>query len=116
MRAFSGESRVLLRLEERLVPTAVDDIVRFEAEEGSVHAVLAPAHAPRRVSIRSSLQALEESLGSGFVRLQRGQLVNVSWISAFAPLGDGRYEAVLVDGTRVVVSRSVSIELRRAAL
>ena len=116
MHAFSSGVRVLLSVDERLVPTAVNEIVRFEAGGGDVEAVLAPGKDGARVPVRATLQELGEQLGSQFLRVHRAHLVNVDWIVRFDPLGDGRAEAMLRNGDRVTVSRACSIELRRAAL
>lgn len=116
MHAFRLDSRILLRFGETLVPFPIEDVVRFEAVDGGVVAVLTPDAEYRRASVRSTLNELEERLGSGFLRVQRAELLNLDWVLRFEALGDGRVEAVLRDGGRVIASRSVSIELRRAAL
>jgi len=116
MHAFRSADRVLLRLEASLVATPIERVVRFEAGASGVRAVLAPEAGGGVAPVRNTLGELEERFGSDFVRIQRAHLVNAAWIGRFDALGDGRVEAVLANGERIVASRAVSIELRRAAL
>jgi len=116
MHAFLGGTRLLLRAEDGLVPLPSARLIRLEASEGRVEAIVQRGEEVGRVQVRASLAELEERLGARFVRLQRAHLVNVDWIERFRQLDDGREEAWLRDGSRIVASRAVSIDLRRAAL
>lgn len=106
--------RILVRsgAGHRLV--AVRDIGRFTADQGLARAVTA-SRPPRAAGAESfltdyTLTDLEQRLGAGFVRVSRGELVNVEWIDRLAGEGDGSASLTLQDKTVVHVSR------RRAAI
>jgi two-component system LytT family response regulator len=56
--------------------------------------------------VREPLQKLEETLGSGFLRVHRGALVNVAKIQRLERSEDSELTIVLQSGTRVQVSRA----------
>jgi DNA-binding LytR/AlgR family response regulator len=56
--------------------------------------------------VREPLQKLEETLGSGFLRVHRGALVNVAKIQRLERSEDSELTIVLQSGARVQVSRA----------
>lgn len=100
--------RLLVRhgAEHKLVP--LSDILRFSAAEGLVY-----AHTRGRpAGTDYTLQELETRLASAFVRISRGDLVNVAAVDAVAGNGDGSATLTLRDGTRLHVSRRRSAGVR----
>lgn len=59
----------------------------------------------RRHLVRSTLAAVEASLGPGFVRVHRSRLVNSALIVSERPRPSGDVTLELADGTRLVASR-----------
>jgi two-component system LytT family response regulator len=110
--AFERAGRVLLRDDWGLRPLRVAEVLRFEAEPGGVR-----VHTDAgSFYLRETLDALESFLGDRTLRSHRSELLMIGRIDRFESREDGRYQAVLDDGTERTVSRAVSIELRRAAL
>jgi two-component system LytT family response regulator len=102
-------SRLFVRSGGAIVPLAVSKVSWFEARGDYV-----AAHAgPVRHLVHLSLNRLEERLDPArFVRIHRTHIVNLERVRSFRPLGKGRLEAVLADGTRLPVSRARAQELR----
>ena len=62
---------------------------------------------PKRHLIRMTMRRLEELLPrTPFARIHRSAIVNVERVRECAPLGGGEYRLTLVNGVRLVVSRS----------
>ena len=52
------------------------------------------------------LYEIEEALSTGdFIRISKQVIVNVKKIKSVSPAGDSRFQAVLVNGERVIISR-----------
>ena len=92
-----------------IVPTAAGELVLAALEIDWIGAedYYVAVHARgRRHLLRESLAALEERLdGARFVRAHRGALVNLDRVREVRGVGDGRFTAVLRDGTAIPVSR-----------
>jgi len=90
----------------RLVP--VSDIVRFAATDGVVY-----AHVDGLTPITDyALAELETRLHALFVRVSRGDLVNVAAVQAVSSHGDGSLALTLRDGAVVRVSRRRAAEVK----
>jgi two-component system LytT family response regulator len=102
-------SRLFVRSGVSLIPVAVDQIARFDADGDYVI-----AHAGRaRHMLHLSLNRLESRLDpTRFARIHRAHIVNLDHVKAFKRSGKGRLEAEMLDGTRLPVSRSRTQELR----
>jgi two-component system LytT family response regulator len=102
-------SRLFVRSGPAIIPVAVDNVSWFEAWGDYV-----TAHAGKsRHVLHLSLQRLETRLDpKRFVRIHRTRIVNIDQVAAFRRHGKGQLIAELRDGTRLVVSRSRSRELR----
>jgi two-component system LytT family response regulator len=97
-------TRVTVKHQDRVFFLPVDQIDWVEAEDNYV--VL---HAGRqRHFLRQTLGALEASLNPGhFCRISRSALVNLARLAELRPLFKGEYVAVLRDGSRLPITRSV---------
>ncbi len=110
VRAVQGTlSRVFVRERGRIVPVAVHEIERLEAEDDYV-AIVARG---RRHLLTVTLSALLERLdGRRFVRIHRSHAVNLDYVAALAPFDAGRLSVEMRDGTRLTASRSGTQVLR----
>lgn len=91
----------------QLVP--LDEIVRLGAAEGLVY-----AHTGSGVwSTDYTLAELEARTAGSFVRVSRGDLVNLTHVRRIASNGDGSANLTLTDGSSVRVSRRRAADVRR---
>lgn len=104
-------TRLFLREKDTILPLAVEQITRFEADGDYV---LVHAQDRSRL-VRLRLQDLERRLGDRFLRVHRSHLVNLDHVKVFEHQQDARLVVVMSDGTRILASRSRSRELRRLA-
>jgi two-component system LytT family response regulator len=102
-------NRLFVRIGGALVPLPVERVTHFEADGDYV-----VAHTEQgRHLLHLSLSRLEARLDPAkFLRVHRTYLVNVEQVRAFKADSRGNLEAVLLDGTRVPVSRSRAQEIR----
>jgi two-component system LytT family response regulator len=111
--AVRDEGRALDRLFVRdrgaIVPVAVDDIERIDAD-GDYSAVVT---ATRRFLVGVPLAALHERIRrADFVRVHRGHVVNLAHVARIVPSEGGRLRVELRTAGKVVASRAGSQALR----
>ncbi len=114
VRAVQGTlSRVFVRDRGRIVPVAVHEIERLDAEDDYVAIVTRG----RRYLLTITLAALLERLDARrFVRIHRSHAVNLDYVAALAPFDAGRLSVEMRDGTRLTASRSGTQALRALTL
>ena len=65
--------------------------------------------------LRDTMKHLEAQLaGARFARLHRSAMVNLDRIRELRQDGDGNWEVVLLDGTRLSAGREADVRLRQA--
>lgn len=110
IRAVQGTlSRVFVRERGRIVPVAVTDIERLEAEDDYVAIVTRGRRHLLTITLASLLERLD---GRRFVRIHRSHVVNLDYVAALAPFDAGRLSVEMRDGTRITASRSGTQALR----
>ncbi len=104
-----GPRRLLVRdgRGHRLLPMEL--IRAFVARAGEVYAVTAE----REYMADYTLAELEDRFAGSFTRANRSELVGLEHVQRFLGSGDAGAELVLVDGTRVRVSRRRAGEVKR---
>ncbi len=110
---FGVLKRILLRTEGRIVFVDTRQVARIEAEEKYVR-----LHVEGRSYLhRETMNDLEERLDpSFFVRVHRGEIVNMYFIRELESLSHGDYQIVLKDSSRVPLGRTYRDQfLRRFA-
>ena len=102
-------TRLFVRTGGSITPVPVAAVSWFEARGDYV-----AAHAgTQRHLLHVSLNHLESRLDpKRFVRIHRTHIVNLEQVASFRPVGKGRLEAILNDGTKLPVSRMRSQEIR----
>ena len=95
--------RILLKTGGRIIFVDTRQISRIEAEEKYVR-----LHVEGRSYLhRETMRRLEERLDSAvFVRVHRGEIVNMYFIRELESLSHGDYQIVLKDGSRVPLGRT----------
>lgn len=102
-------SRLFVRNGGVLLPLAVEQVSRFEADGDYV---IAHVNGTTQV-LHLALSRLEERLDPArFMRVHRAHLVNLEQVRAFKPDVNGNLEALMCDGSRVPVSRSRAKDIR----
>lgn len=106
-------SRLFVRSAGGVIPVALTHVSWFEASGDYV-----VAHAGKnRYMLHVPLTRLQARLdATRFVRIHRTHIVNLDHVVTFRPHGKGQLEAELKDGTRLVVSRDRSREIRALGL
>jgi two-component system LytT family response regulator len=99
----ASPDRLVVRDGETILVIPAHEIDWCAAEDNYVR-----IHAgPRRHLVRMTMRRLEEQLPrSTFARIHRSAIVNVERVRECAPLGGGEYRVTLVNGVRLVVSRT----------
>jgi two-component system LytT family response regulator len=113
---LSGEgtlTRLFVRDRGRIVPVAVQEIERLEADDDYV-AVFA-RH--RRYLVYLGMNEFESRLDPArFLRIHRSHIVNLDHVAAMVPFDATRLEIEMKDGTKLVASRTRSRDLRSLAI
>ncbi len=95
---FGGEL-VFVRFSEIDWIEAQRDYVRFHA-------------GPRTFLLRGTMnRLLERCAGTSLVRIHRSTIINTDRLQKLTPTQPGRYDAVLFDGTRLKVARTLYLPL-----
>ena len=101
--AHRAPDRLVVKTGETVLVIPAHEIDWCAAEDNYVR-IYAGA---RRHLIRMTMRRLEELLPRAtFARIHRSAIVNVERVRECAPLGGGEYRLTLVNGVRLVVSRS----------
>jgi two-component system, LytTR family, response regulator len=105
-------TRIFVRSRGRVVPVAVSEIHRIEAQDDYV-AVHTSAH---HYLVHTPLGEIERRLDPArFLRVHRSHIVNLDHVTGLSSREGARFEVEMRDGSRVIASRTGSRELRRRA-
>ena len=103
--------RLAARRGKRIAIVPLREIIRIEIEDKLVFACTAK----ERLLIEKSIGELEEILQpSGFLRISRGELVNLEMVRELAPYFSGTWRVKLVNGEERDVSRERAKQLKEA--
>jgi two-component system, LytTR family, response regulator len=105
--------RLLIRTGGRIVPVALADIVRLEADGDYV----AVKTATKSHLVSLPLGKLEARLDPAkFLRVHRSHVVNLEFVEALEPYGNAQLVVRMRDGQKIVASRQASKRLRELAV
>lgn len=106
-------TRFFVRDRGKLLPVAVRDVERLEADDDYVR-----VYAKGRVHlVYLTLNDFERRLDpERFLRIHRGHMVNLEFVRHLVPQEGGRLSVEMHDGTRVRASRARARELRQLTL
>ncbi len=95
--------RILLRRAGRISFIDTREIIRISSEEKYVRLHVGG----KSVLHRDSLRRMEERLDPAvFVRVHRGEILNMEYIREIVPVSHGDYEILLRDGSRMALGRT----------
>jgi two-component system LytT family response regulator len=102
-------TRIFVRDRGRIVPVAVRDIERLEADDDYV----AVYSRGRRYLVYLNMSEFEARLDPAtFLRIHRSHIVNLDHVTSLAAFDATRLQVELRDGTKLLASRTRSRELR----
>ncbi len=105
-----GRSRLTATYEGEIVKLKPDNIYYFESVDNRVCACCAK----QVYEVKQKLYELEQLYAhTDFLRISKAMIVNVSKITKIIPMFNGRLEAELANGERVVISRQFVPDLKK---
>lgn len=93
---------------ENIVPVRVDDVYYFDAVDNRVFVYLEKSV----MEIKKRLYEIEE-LSDLYLRISKAQVVNTNMIDYLSPMFNGRLEAHLKNGEKVIISRQYVPDLKK---
>lgn len=103
--------RLAARRGKRIVIVALGEVIRIEIEDKLVFACTAK----ERLLVEKTIGELEEMLRPvGFLRISRGELVNLELVRELAPYFSGTWKVKLANGEERDVSRERAKSLKKA--
>ncbi|CAM2006861.1 LytR/AlgR family response regulator transcription factor [Acanthopleuribacter pedis] len=95
--------RLLIRQGKRLIPLTMAEVSHIQAEEKYVRLF----HGGQSYLHREPISALEQKLDpTVFLRVHRGDIVNLGFIQTLEPWTKGAYRITLSDGKQITLSKS----------
>ena len=106
-------TRIFVRDRGRIIPIAVADIERLEADDDYV----AVHTRGRRYLVYLGMNDFETRLDpERFLRVHRSHIVNLDHVAAMVPFDAARLQIEMKDGKKLIASRTRSRELRGLAI
>lgn len=106
----SGRSRLTAFSDGEILKLSPSEIYYFESVDNRVCACCEK----NVYEVKQKLYELEQIYDhTDFLRISKAMIVNVSKISKIVPMFNGRLEAVLTNGERVVISRQYVPDLKK---
>ncbi len=106
----SGRSKLTAFSGEEILKLQPDEIYYFESVDNKVCACCEKSV----FDVKQKLYELEQIYEhTDFLRISKAMIVNVSKISRIVPMFNGRLEAVLANGEKVVISRQYVPDLKK---
>lgn len=93
---------------ENIVPVKSEDVYYFDAVDGRVYVYLEKSV----LEIKKRLYEIEE-LSGAYLRISKAQVVNSNMIERLSPMFNGRLEAHLKNGEKIIISRQYVPDLKK---
>lgn len=93
---------------ENIVPVKQEDVYYFDAVDGRVYVYLEKGV----LEIKKRLYEIEE-LSNAYLRISKAQVVNANMIERLSPMFNGRLEAHLKNGEKIIISRQYVPNLKK---
>ena len=104
--ALREDERLTGYLEDKIVKLSLKDIYYFEAVDNKIFAYVSE----ETYEIHRKLYELEHT---DFLRISKSAIVNTSKIAYVKPIFNGRFEAKLKNGEKIIISRQYVAELKK---
>lgn len=93
---------------ENIVPVKSEDVYYFDSVDGRVYVYLEKSV----LEIKKRLYEIEE-LSGAYLRISKAQVVNSNMIERLSPMFNGRLEAHLKNGEKIIISRQYVPDLKK---
>lgn len=104
------KSKITARQGKNIIQLAPNDVYYFEAVDSKVFAYLEK----QVFEVRQKLYEIENDLNEwDFIRISKSVVLNMAKISYIAPMFNGRLEANLKNGEKVIISRQYVPALKK---
>lgn len=108
---LKDENRVTAYMERDIVKLFPKDIYYFECVDNKVFACCEK----QVFDVRLKLYEIEQTLSDNdFIRISKSVVVNLNRIMSVAPMFNGRFEARLQNGEKIIISRQYVPSLKKA--
>lgn len=108
--ALREDERLTGYLEDKIVKLSLKDIYYFEAVDNKIFAYASE----ETYEIHRKLYELEQDfVHTDFLRISKSAIVNTSKIAYVKPIFNGRFEAKLKNGEKIIISRQYVAELKK---
>lgn len=105
----SDQDKLTGYVEDKIVKLSPKDIYYFESVDNKVFAYTAKT----TYEVHKKLYEIEESYShTDFLRISKSGIVNVSKIAYLKPTLNGRFEATLKNGEKIIISRQYVVNLK----
>lgn len=104
------DERLTGYIEDKIVKLSLKDIYYFEAVDNKIF-----AYAEKETyEIHKKLYEIEQDFDkTDFLRISKSAIVNTSKIAYVKPIFNGRFEAKLKNGEKIIISRQYVTELKK---
>ncbi len=110
LQALRAEDKLTGYIEDKIVKLSLKELFYFEAVDNKVFSYTAK----ETYEIHKKLYEIEQEFEhTDFLRISKSVIVNVSKIAYVKPIFNGRFEASLKNGEKVIVSRQYVSELKK---
>ncbi|MDE6387558.1 MAG: LytTR family transcriptional regulator DNA-binding domain-containing protein [Lachnospiraceae bacterium] len=104
------DERLTGYIEDKIVKLSLKDIYYFEAVDNKIFAYAAK----ETYEIHKKLYEIEQDFEhTDFLRISKSAIVNTSKIAYVKPIFNGRFEAKLKNGEKIIISRQYVAELKK---
>ncbi len=104
------KGKMIFYREEKIYPLEEKDILYFESVENRVFAYTNDGV----FESKDKLYMLEESLSkTDFMRANKSTIINLNRVESLSPAFGSRFEAVLENGCKIIISRMYVAELKK---
>lgn len=108
--ALREDERLTGYLDDKIVKLSLKDIYYFEAVDNKIFAYVSE----ETYEIHRKLYELEQDFEhTDFLRISKSAIVNTSKIAYVKPIFNGRFEAKLKNGEKIIISRQYVAELKK---
>jgi len=110
IQALRTEDKITGYIDDKIVKLSLKEIYYFEAVDNKVFSYTAK----ETYEVHKKLYEIEQAFEhTDFLRISKSVIVNVAKIAYVKPIFNGRFEAKLKNGEKVIVSRQYVLDLKK---